>query len=94
MAQEGQLTFGNRDDQGLPDPLARAVQITVGGGRPALSARRAASMIRNFLGCYAVEIWVKRTEYISVLLEETEMCCPFLQGGTFWYTATYEEPLR
>ena len=94
MANQGQLTFGNREDQGQPDPLVRAVQITVGGGRPALSARRAANMIRNFLGCYTVEIWVQRTEYISVKLEDDEMCCPFLQGGTFWYSATYENPLR
>ena len=94
MANQGQLTFGNREDQGQPDPLARAVQITVGGGRPALSARRAANMIKNFLGCDLVEIWVQRSEYISVELEDDEMCCPYQQGGTFSYSATYENPLR
>ena len=94
MANQAQIVFGNREDLGQPDPLMRAVQISVGGGRPALSAMRAANVIRNFLGCSTVEIWVKQSDHIWVQLEPEEMCCPFLQGPTFVYSATYDDPLR
>ena len=94
MANQAHIMFGNREDLGQPDPLRRAVQITVGGGRPALSAMRAASMIRDFLGCSTVEIWARRSEHIWVQLSGEEMCCPFLQGNQFVYSATYDDPLR